>query len=272
MSEISKPLATPSPFIFSRPTEFLKSVRDGLSSRKRPLSLKSWSQKLGYKTSRSLELVLSGDRLPSEDFIFRLSRHLKLSAYEKNYLSLMIQRERKLQKNQPVHDIEEEMNRLRPPQYDKQYIDNEVFRRISEWYPVVIRQLTMIPAFRKDIAWISKKLRGKVNAAQITAALAEWEGLALDRRALFTSEDVANLAGQTYHKKMLQKAIEAVSEVPVDHREYISITFKANKKDIPAMKKTLRECRDSLNASFNDDEGRDIFQLCLTLFPHTDLE
>lgn len=71
---------------------------------------------------------------------------------------------------------------------------------------------------------------------------------------------------------MLQKAMEAVDEVDVQDREYIAITFKSSKKKIADMKKTLREMRDQLNAELNDDNDNEVFQLCVALFPHTDLK
>lgn len=261
-----------SPFIFSSHTDYLKAVRDQYGERRKPISLKMWATRLGYASSRSLELVIAGDRLPSEDLLFQLSQDLKLSVKERQYLSLMVKREKLLQRNKSALDIETEMNKLRPDRFEGRYIDNEIFRRVSEWYPIVIRQLAMTPQFRKDIAWVAKKLRGKVSSSQVTAALAEWEGLAFDRRSLYTNEDVPSHAVRTYHKKMLQKAIEAVDEVDVQDREYIAITFKSSKKKIAQMKKTMREVRDQLNTDLHDDNDSEVFQLCMALFPHTDLK
>src|SRR5207253_11509138 len=156
-----------------------------------------------------------------------------------------------------------------PERFEAHYFDNEIFRRVSEWYPLVIRQLAMTPEFRKDIAWIATRLRGKATSSQIASALAEWEGLAFDRRSLYTPEDVPSAAVKTYHKKMLQKAVEAVDDVDVQDREYISMTFKSSKKKIPEMKRMLRDMRDQLNADFNDDKETEVFQLGIALFPHT---
>lgn len=261
-----------SPFVFSSHADYLKAVRDQYGERKKPISLKMWATRLGYASSRSLELVIAGDRLPSEDLLYQISQDLKLSVKERQYLTLMVKREKLLRQNKSALDVETEMNNLRPESFKGLYIDNEIFRRVSEWYPIVIRQLAMTPQFQKDIAWISKKLRGKVSSSQVVAALAEWEGLAFDRRSLYTNEDVPSQAVKTYHKKMLHKAIEAVDEVDVQEREYIAITFKSSKKKIAEMKKTLREVRDQLNADLHDDGDNEVFQLCMALFPHTDLK
>ncbi|MGZ3749323.1 MAG: DUF4423 domain-containing protein, partial [Pseudobdellovibrionaceae bacterium] len=58
----------------------------------------------------------------------------------------------------------------------------------------------------------------------------------------------------------------------VQDREYISMTFKSTKKKIATMKKTLREMRDQLNADLNDENDNEVFQLCMVLFPHTELK
>ena len=58
----------------------------------------------------------------------------------------------------------------------------------------------------------------------------------------------------------------------MNNREYMSMTFRSSKKNIEEMKKTLRAVRDKLNEDLSDDEGSEVFQLNIALFPHTDLE
>lgn len=260
------------PFVFSSCTEYLKAVRQEYGERKRKVSLQVWAQKLGYRTARSLELVMSGERLPSDNFLYKIGQDLKLSASEQVYLGLMVQREKLLRKRQPVHAIDVEMHRLRPLKFKARYINNEIFHRVSEWYPLVVRQLGLTPDFRNDIAWIRQKLRGKLTSSQVAAALAEWEKLSFDRRTLYTAEDVPSQAARTFHRKMLHKAIDAIDEFQVDEREYISLTFRTSKKNIPKMKQLLRSVRDQLNEGLTDESGNEVFQLCLSLFPHTDLK
>lgn len=259
------------PFVFSSHTDFLKAVRQEYGERKKKISLQVWSERLGYRSSRSLELIISGQRLPSDHLLSKLGKDLKLSLVEQKYLSLMVQREKYLRKRKPVHDIEAEMNALRPKKFEARYIGNEIFHRVSEWYPLVLRQLAMTPGFRNDLKWISQKLRGKATYSQITAALAEWGNLAFDRKSLYTPEDVPSQAVRIFHKKMLQKAMDAIDEIGVDDREYMAMTFRTSKKNLPKMKKILRSVRDQLNEELHDDAGNEVFQLCIALFPHTNL-
>ncbi len=265
-------MKTTSPFIYSTPSDFLKAVRDSYGGRKRPVPLKLWAHRLGYKTSRSLELVISGQRLPSQEMVEKLTSDLKLSPRDKKYFDLMLKRERYLRKKKSVIEIEKQMDLLRPDSQQVQYIENEVFKRVSEWYPLVIRQLAMTPKFKKDIAWIQKKLRGKVTLSQAASSLAEWDGLALDRRSLLTSEDLPNQAGRTFHKKMLMKAIESLDEIDVHQREFISITFKTTPEKIQYIKKVLRDLRDQVFSEFDQEDANEVFQLCLAFFPHTQFE
>lgn len=259
------------PFVFSSHTDFLRAARENYGVRKKAISLKVWANRLGYRSSRSLELIIAGKRMPSSQLLDRLARDLCLSLSERHYFDLMIQREKLLKKGESVLEIEDEMNRMRPRKHNRQYIDNETFRRVAEWYPVVIRQLSMTPQFRRDFTWICNKLRGKVNESQVASALAEWEKLALDRRAIYMPDDVPNEALRTYHKKMLRKAMEAIDEVEVQNREYAAITFRTSKTRIDAMKKSVREIRDRLSEELEDKDGNEVFQLCLAVFPHTSL-
>lgn len=260
-----------SPFCYANYVEYLKDVREQYGERKKPISLRLWAERLGYKSSRILELVLSGARTPSEELLVRLAKDLKLSLKEQKYLNLLVKREKILKKNKPVFDIEDEMRKMRPPRFEAQFISNEIFHRVSEWYPLVIRQLAMTPEFQNNINWINSKLRGKATNSQIISALAEWQNLAFDRRALYTAEDVPSLAVRTFHKKMLQKAIQAIDEVDLQNRECISITFRASKNKLADMKKALREIRDQFNEDFSQDKANEIFQLSMILYPHTNL-
>lgn len=260
------------PFIYSSYVDYLKAVRESYGQRKQRIPLQAWAKRLGYKSPRSLEMIISGDRIPSAQLVDRISKDLKLTQLEKAYFTLMVQREKALRKEQPVHDLEKEMDRIRPAKYRGRYISNEIFQRVSEWYPLVIRQLTMTPDFKDDIAWITQKLRRKITNSQVAAALAEWKELAFDRRTLYTPDDVPSLAVRSFHKKMLRKAIDALDEFPVDEREYFSLTFRSSKKNMQKLKKVLRETRDYLNEELNDESGNEIFQVSLAFFPHTDLK
>jgi uncharacterized protein (TIGR02147 family) len=155
---------------------------------------------------------------------------------------------------------------LRPDIY------NEIFQRLSGWYPIVIRQLALTPGFKKDINWIVKRLKSKITALQAASALAEWESLAFDRRSLYTNDDVPSQAVRTFHKKMLYKAIEAFDEIDVNQREYISLTFRSNKKKLLAMRQALRQVRDQFSEESKDGEDTEVFQLCFALFPHTPMK
>lgn len=261
-----------SPFVFSNYIDFLQAARQNYGKRKQPIPLQVWAKKLGYKSPRSLELILSGTRIPSDDILFKIVKDLGLNKDEHYFLGLLVKKEKWLKKKKDIQSIEIELQELRPKKYEVNYINNEIFRRVSEWYPMVIRQLAMTPGFKKDLTWIAKKLKFKIISTQIQSAIDEWERLAMGRKPLYTTEDAPIEAGRTFHKKMLRKASEAIDEVNVDHREYISMTFRSSKKNIAEMKKTLRELRDKLNEDFSKDDGNEVFQLCIALFPHTNLE
>lgn len=259
------------PFVYSSVSDYLRMVRQNYGNHKKSISLKVWSQRLGYKTSRSLEQVISGKRLPSQQMAFQITQDLKLTAKEQQYFILLVQREKLIQKKKPVQVLDQRMSELRPRSLQIQYINNEISRRVSEWYPIVLRELRMTPGFRNDVSWIQKRLRNKVTSSQIATALAEWEGLTL-KELVYTPEDVPSEALRVFHKKMLHKAIESIDELPVTDREFISFTFRSSARNIDKMKAVLREIRDRLALEFDEVSGDEVFQLNVVLFPHTKLK
>lgn len=68
-------------------------------------NLNNWSKRLGYKSASSLSMVITGERLPSEDMIDRLVKDFKMTGREERYFKLLIELERKKGKNHDVMSI-----------------------------------------------------------------------------------------------------------------------------------------------------------------------
>lgn len=82
---------------FEEPLEYLREVRAVISSdgkKQRPLSAEQWARRLGYRSRRTIGMVLSGRRLPSADMLERISQYLNHSILEHRYLQLLFQRKK----------------------------------------------------------------------------------------------------------------------------------------------------------------------------------
>jgi hypothetical protein len=68
---------------------------------------------------------------------------------------------------------------------------------------------------------------------------------------------------------MMERAMEAMEEIPVHEREMISLTFPCPPSALPRLKELMRRFRDEINAEFTETSPT-VLQLNLQLFSHTE--
>src|SRR5687768_11524289 len=78
-----------SPFAFKDIPEYLEALRAPKAARKRPLTLGQLSRHLGYRSPRTIAMVIKGQRKPSLELVERLSTWQCLSIREREYLSVL---------------------------------------------------------------------------------------------------------------------------------------------------------------------------------------
>lgn len=250
-----------------------------LSSQSRALSDKYLAKTLGYRSSRSIGMVLEGKRLPSSEMLLQISNHLNLDDSEKLYLDLLVQRERLVRKKKSVDLVESEMKRLNASTKDKKILEDAYFSYVAEWYHFALKQLVASPSFRGDLNWIQRRLKNKISIEEIKSAFQNLKLLGLVREkagklivstpTVTTNHDVPSEKIRQHHKQMMARASEALEEESVENREFFSLTFRVNRKNMPSLKKQIRRFKDSIESQFEAEESDDVFQMNLQLFPHT---
>jgi len=61
----------------------------------------------------------------------------------------------------------------------------------------------------------------------------------------------------------------ALSDFPVEQREFGNVSIAVNASDLPAAKKRLREFIDQFNRDFERDEAQEVYQLNVQFYPLT---
>ncbi len=238
------------------------------------------SRVLGYRSPRSIGMVLAGSRLPSKLMIDRLARKLLHTPAERRYLELLVEKAQRSRTGEQMTPVTQEMNDLRPVPVARQYIDMTEFSQIFHWYYFVLRQVVQIPGVDVSAEGLHKRLRKKVPVEKIKEALIRLcyfgflektdTGYRVKHSNVITPTDVPNQALRLHHAQMMKRAGEAMEELPVDKREITSMSFRMDPRDVPEAKKRLRQFRDDFDSYFSKTEGTEVFQLNLQLFPHTE--
>jgi uncharacterized protein (TIGR02147 family) len=84
-----------------------------------------------------------------------------------------------------------------------------------------------------------------------------------------STEDVKSLALETAHVNELKLSIEKVQSLNVLEREFTSLTFAGNAKDVKKMKLWIRSKRQEFEKIFESKRANQVFQFSVQLFPLT---
>lgn len=152
----------------------------------------------------------------------------------------------------------------------------EKFSTIRDWYHMAILEMTDIKGFRADENWIAEKLGLPVDLVKEavqrlqTLELLRIEG---DGRWIQSQQDLELPSGvpsrtiREHHKQILTKAIVAVDSVPVERREYSSMTFAMDKTVLNEMKNCIREFQRKMSRLSQQGEKDSVYILAMQLFP-----
>lgn len=217
--------------------------------------------------------------MPSPELAESLLKSWNMSLKESEYFRLMIQLERKRKQGDDLSEILERMARLSgKPASSVQVLD---FSIIRDWYYVVIRQMVEMPSFQEDPQWISKTLNRKITPTQAQQALEKLERLeVLERnpqtgrlqptaRYAESTHDIPSSAIRAHQCAMIQRALEALEERPVDERLFNTLTLNIDRARLPQFRQMLLDFMRSMNTEFSATSSDSVCQLNLQFFEHT---
>jgi uncharacterized protein (TIGR02147 family) len=251
------------------------------SKRRVPISVNQLSSKLGYRSPRALGMVLKGQRQLSQAMLWSVAKEFNLKQRETRFLELLSARARLTAKSLDAGKTDAEIQSLIVREEPELSLDTRSISYIANWYHFVLKQVVESPNFKNSEAWILKRLRGKVSAAQVTSAFQNMFALGLllkdksrgwkvrEGANIRGSEDIPSEAIRQHHAQMMQRAMEALSEQNVNEREMLAWTLRLDPKRLPEVKNYLREMGREFNAKFSEPHSSNVFQLNVQFFQHT---
>lgn len=269
-------------FQFFDYADYLRVISDRHRSREqRTLTLSQWARRLGYRSPRSVAMVLKKQRLPTHEMIRRMSDQFRHSDSEHRYFELLVQLERSRKDGSDASPIVERLRDMNPSLAQGNLLDAESFAYVAEWYHLVIKQLVDTRGFRDDPFWIAAQLKHRVTPAQAAAAISAMLRLGILERAgrtkrlrvakenLRTTSDIPNEAIRQHHRGMLARALDSLEEDDVETREISSSTFCLDPRRIKEAKEEIRRFKQSFSRKFAAPSGGAVHQLNVQLFGHT---
>ncbi|MBY0472244.1 TIGR02147 family protein [bacterium] len=228
-------------------------------------SLRAFARMLGIQ-SGFLSKILLGQRRVTPSTVRRLGGKLGLGLkdlehYEQNC------------KLKPDKNVSQDFRQIA---YDH-------FQVISDWYHFAILELASIDGFEPNSRWIAKTLGLSVAESQAAIerlvrigyigieASGQWKVLEAHTTTLGSLEsDETNAALQQMQKQILQMAIAAMENIPMEMRDQSAMTMAVDSSLLPMAKEKIKKFRRELCALLESGKKRDaVYQLSVSLYPVT---
>jgi len=269
----------PKPDIYQH-LDYREWLREWFSSQKkadRRFSYRLFARRAGVRSPSLFTEVVSGKRNLTPRTIEGFARACRLTHGESLFFADLVafdQAETDQAKNLAWERIAStrRFRQARP-------IEGAMFRYLSNWFIPATRELALRPDFKLDKGWIAGQLRPAVTSAQAQLAISTLQELGMLTQAngrwspaevsVATAHEVSGLAAHNYHRQMLQRACDSVTQANPQERHITGVTVAIPVSMVPQLKDELGQAMARL---FNlcdaqADQAQVVYQLHAALFP-----
>jgi uncharacterized protein (TIGR02147 family) len=214
-------------------------------------SLRAFANALAISPGRLSEL-LSGKRKLTNKMAARLADRLSLDVIGRNKFFAAID-----------------------AAYATKPIAEEEFTLISEWYHFAILSLIETKGFKFEPKWIAQRLG--ITTVEVREAIERLERLQLiesrqqkiylRQKGTATTSDVPSGALRRHHKCHIERAAQALEDVPLSERDITAITMAIDKSKLPQAKELIRKFRRQMSRLLESGERTEVYNLNIQLIP-----
>ncbi len=241
------------------------------------LSFRGFARAAGLGAPNYLKLVIDGKRNLSSEMALRFAKACRLNAEATAYFQTLVafnQAKTDEERNE-LHERLSAFPRFRAAQRlelaEKEYH--------SSWYIPAVRELVACDEFQEDSDWIAGAMLPPITPKQAAQAIEVLLRLRLVERdakgrlrqasrAVTTGKQTAGLYIRNYHTEMMQRATQAMHDVPAAERYISALTLSASPNVVDEVMRRVIEFRAELAALCDGDpEPSRVVQLNLQLFP-----
>ena len=151
------------------------------------------------------------------------------------------------------------------------------FAVIKDWYYLAILNLAKLPDNQCNAGWIAERLGLSLELA--SESLEKLIDLGLIKNVedrlvrtlmpITTSVDIPSTSIREHHKQSMEKAISALEEVPVELRDFTTVTYALNSDKLPEVKKLIHSFHRKLGKILSLKDATDVYRLNIQFFPLT---
>lgn len=239
--------------------------------------LRELARESGLRSAGMLSMAAHGKRNLSPATAEKLAGVLGLASVRRDYF-VTLARLATARAEEEKLALRERLVTLRGHRDERKMTASQL-RFLSRWHYSAIYAMLDSPRFRREPAWIAKKLGRGISVEDVKRAIGDLISLGLVREkdgklvptetAIATPDEVRDVAVRRYHENTLQLAKEALA-LDLSEREAGGLTLSLSAEHLPRLRERIRRFRKELNEEFGTAYGADrVYQLCLHLFPLT---
>lgn len=181
---------------------------------------------------------------------------------------------------QLINDTNPLQDKVKTKVDDYKILSSEEFQLISDWVHFAILEMTELKNNQGQAQWIAKELNIDLVRAKISLQRLVRMGfiqikngqLFRTTKPLSTTTDIPSSAIRSFHKQNLELAKEKIESIPVELREFTSITTSVSLKKLARIKKLLNEFKFQINQELEGEDASEVYSLSIQLFPLTKVE
>lgn len=213
--------------------------------------MRSFCKKIGVDPGQ-FSRVLHGKQTLSVRLASQIAYQIFPKTREREYFVTLVELAQNKKPQMQEHLILK-INRLKSRE-PLSNVSLESLRVISEWYYLAVLELIDTQTFKANPTWIAGQLG--ITAFQAQMALDALLTLGLIKKInhkiervhskYSTPTGISNLELRRINQQLIQKAIEALHEQPIENRYVVGKTFALRKKDLPEVQEIIERFRADL--------------------------
>ena len=253
---------------------FLISELETRKRRNPSYSLRAFARDLEVPASRLSE-VINGKVGLSEERAVKIAERLGFSASDRElFVNLVLSEHSR-------SAVIKKLSQQRVQQRNEflTHIDEDTFKLISDWHYAAIMEILISSKMPHDANTFAKRLG--ISPDLVASSLERLERLNLiekkdDRWVCMhgsqtTAADIPSEAVRSFHKQVINKAMDSIEKQPVENRDISSLMVSINKNQIPLVKQRLESFRRSLMIELETASDREsVYCLALQFFEITE--
>ena len=268
-------------------SHYRRVLRDQLQARldRNPrYSIRAFARSLGTD-SGALAQILAGTRIPSEKAAKKVIAKLDLSPEETEaFLRSLaeVHAARALKRQNPffrrllADAIGPSGSKKDSSLLVYRELEHDYFRMVADWYHYAILELTLTADFQSNPRWIAQQLG--ITVTEVNQACERLRELGYlgeqDGRWVKTTLPLMTMdrtRSSTAHRKrqrqILDKALVALEEVPIESRNHSAMTMAIDPEKIPEAKVLIQKFLDELSVVLESGKPRVVYEASVCLFP-----